>query len=254
MPVFDAILPAGGRIEPEFAAKVGTDVKALIQFDGQSILDRTLAALEATERVGRTIVIGGSEVQTQANGKASEILSEEASGPANILKGLRHLLASPNPPEKVLVVTTDLPFLTSDIINRYLDGCPGDRDICVPLISKSEWLERFPNSTATFAKLSDGAWTTGCAYLIDVSALESSMPQIEKVFQNRKSILGMAKLLGPKFLFKFISKTLNVPDVEAKITSMLGCTGAAIRNAPTELAFDIDAIDDYEYAISHFTT
>jgi hypothetical protein len=29
---------------------------------------------------------------------------------------------------------------------------------------------------------------------------------------------------------------------------MLGCSGAAIRNAPTELAYDIDDLEDYEYA------
>ena len=253
MPTYDAILPAGGRIDPAFASKVGTDVKALIRFGDKSILQRTLEALAGTERVGRTIVIGGKEVHEHAAGLASEVLPEGASGPDNILKGLKHLLASEDPPKKVLVVTTDLPFLTPEIVNRFLDACPPERDICVPLVSKKEWFERFPNSTATFATLGDGVWTTGCAYLIDVTALESAMPQIERVFKNRKNVMGMARLLGPKFLFKFVRKTLNVPDVEVKIQAMLGCSGAAIRNAPTELAFDIDALDDYEYAVSHFS-
>jgi molybdopterin-guanine dinucleotide biosynthesis protein A len=253
VPTYDAILPAGGRIDPAFAERVGTDVKALIKFGDKTILERTLEALSGTERVGRTIVIGGQEVQAAASGLASEVLSEGASGPDNILKGLKHLLASPNPPKKVMVVTTDLPYLTPEILNRFLDACPDASDICVPLINKKDWFVRFPNSTATFATLSDGTWTTGCAYLIDVSALESAMPQIERVFKNRKNVIGMARLLGPKFLFKFVRKTLNVPDVELKISSMLGCKGAAIRNAPTELAYDIDALDDYEYAIGHFS-
>ncbi len=250
MPTYDAILPAGGRIEPAFASVVGTDVKALIQFGPETILQRTLSVLKETGRIGRTIVIGGREVQEHVASIASEVLSEGVSGPDNILKGLKYLLAQPDPPQKVFVITTDLPFLSPEIVDRYLDQCPQERDICVPLVSKTEWDKRFPNSGATFAKLGDGTWTTGCAFLIDVGALESAMPQIERVFQNRKSILGMAKLLGPRFLFKFITKTLNVPDIEVKIQSMLGCTGAAVRNAPTELAYDIDALDDYEYALT----
>jgi len=252
VPTYDAILPAGGRIDSSFAARVGTDVKALIKFGEQTILERTIAALRGTGRVGRTIVIGGREVHIEADGLATEVLDEGASGPDNILKGLKHLVGLPDPPKKVLVVTTDMPFLTAEVINRFLDQCPQERDICVPLVSKAEWFEKFPNSMATFATLADGVWTTGCAYLIDVTALETAMPQIERVFKNRKSVVGMAKLLGPRFLFKFVTKTLNVLDVELKITTMLGCTGAAIRNAPTELAYDIDDLEDYEYAHAHF--
>jgi GTP:adenosylcobinamide-phosphate guanylyltransferase len=238
-------------MEPKFAAKAGTDVKALIRFGQETILARTIRVLRETGRIGRMVVIGGDEVQAEAGPLGAEVLPEGVSGPDNILKGLKYLLAQPDPPQKVFVITTDLPFLTPAIIERYIDQCPPDRDICVPLISKQEWDERFPGSGATFAKLGDGVWTTGCAYLIDVKALENSMPQIERVFKNRKSILGMAKLLGPRFLFKFVTKTLNVPDVEVKILSMLGCTGGAVRNAPTELAYDIDALDDFEYAMTH---
>jgi GTP:adenosylcobinamide-phosphate guanylyltransferase len=248
VPTYDAILPAGGKISPEFAQRVGTTVKALIEFDGRSILTSTLEALRGSKYGGRTIVIGGTEVEKAAKEVADVVLPEAASGPENILKGLKYLLATQNPPQKVIVVTTDLPFLTPEIIDHFVEQCPADRDICVPLVNRVAWDARFPNSSATFATLADGKWTTGCAYLMDVRALQSSMPQIEEVFENRKSVPKMAKQLGPKFLFKLLTKTLTVSDVETKIQSMLGCSGAAIRNAPTELAYDIDDLEDYEYA------
>jgi len=75
------------------------------------------------------------------------------------------------------------------------------------------------------------------------------MPHLEKVFVVRKSKLGMAKLLGPVFLYKFIRKQLTVPIVEAKLKQMLGCTGAPVLNCAPELAYDIDDFDDYEYAV-----
>ena len=55
---FDVILPAGGRITGDFAKMAGTEVKALISLDGQTILKRTIEALQATKRVGRLVVIG----------------------------------------------------------------------------------------------------------------------------------------------------------------------------------------------------
>ena len=65
----------------------------------------------------------------------------------------------------------------------------------------------------------------------------------------RKSKLGMAKLLGPVFLYKFVRKQLTVPLVESKLKQILNCSGAPVMNCAPELAYDIDAIDDYEYAM-----
>jgi molybdopterin-guanine dinucleotide biosynthesis protein A len=249
---YDAILPAGGRIDPEFAQRVGTDVKALIDFGGRTILDRTLDALEGTGRIGRTILVGDGEIQQSPSTKrASQVVGAGNSGPDTILRGLKALLASPNPPDKVLIVTTDMPFLEADHLTRFLDSCPKDRDICIPLITKEDYQARFPDSTSTFIPLKDASWTAGGAYLVDVGALQRSMPYMERVFQNRKSKLGMAKLLGPVFLFRFLTKSLTVPLIEAKVESILGCTGAAVLNCHPELAYDVDFLDDYEYALKH---
>lgn len=249
MTTYDVILPAGGRLKPDFAQKVGTDIKALIEFEGLTILERTLVALHSSGRVRRAIVIGNDALKKVPLDENCTVLPETDSGPGNILAGLKYLLKQPDAPTKVMVATTDLPFLTPELINDFIDACPADKDICVPLVNKKDWEKRFPGSTATFVPLRDGSWTAGCVYLIDVKALEGSMPRIEKVFENRKSVLGMAKLLGPVFLMKFLFKTLTIPDVEAKIVSMLGCSGAAIPNAPVEFAYDIDDFEDYDYAM-----
>jgi len=183
--------------------------------------------------------------------RADQTLAAGGSGPENILKGLRFLAEQPNPPQKVLIVTTDLPFLSAKVVNDFLDLCPADRDICVPLVTKAQYQSRFPNSTSSFVPLADNVWTVGCGYVMDVQAFQQAMPHIERVFENRKSKLGMAKLLGPAFLIKFLTKKLTVPDIEGKIQSMLGCSGCAVLNSPPELSYDIDALDDYEYALEH---
>jgi len=158
-------------------------------------------------------------------------------------------LAQPSPPQKVVIVTSDLPFLTAGLITQFIDACPPKVDLCLPLITKGDYQARFPHSSSTFIPLQDNTWTAGNIYLVDVDALRKSMPHLERIFLVRKSKLGMAKLLGPVFLFKFMTKQLTVPLVEAKLKQILKCTGAPVMNCAPELAYDIDAMDDYEYAM-----
>lgn len=252
MPTFDAILPAGGQIDEEFAKAVGTKNKALIQIEGKTVLGRTLDALNATGMIKSTIVIGPEEVRNHPDAASATYKLEPGdTGPDNIYLGLNQLLQEPNPPQKVLVVTTDLPFLTPELLRNFIESCPTDRDICVPLVRAGEFRKRFPGTEATFVKLKDDEWTTGCAYVMDVQALKKAKPHIDKVFENRKSKLGMAKLLGPGFVLKWLTKRLTLVDVEAKIMNVLGCSGAAVTGSAPELAFDIDYKDDYDYAVSH---
>lgn len=248
VPTYDVILPAGGRISPELAAEAGTDVKALIRFGDETILARTLRVLRESGLARRMVVIGGDAAQAEATAHDAHALPEADTGPQNILCGLKWLRGQPDPPRRVLVVTTDLPFLDAALLQKFVALCPEDRAISVPLISRQEWEARFPGSTAMFVTLGDGQWTTGCAYVIDADALEGSMPQIENVFAQRKSKLGMVRLLGPSFTYRFLTKSLTVPQIEAKIQSMLGCTGAAVRHAPPELAYDVDDLEDLRFA------
>lgn len=249
---YDVILPAGGSLPDEFAQAVGTKSKALVKLDGQSVLKHTLTALRDSGLAKRIAVIGTQEVQASEDSKIADlVLPETESGPMNIMRGLENLASHADATKKVLVITCDLPFVTADVIKKYVGLCPGDKDICVPLISEKEYEDRFPGTHATYVKLKDNTWTTGCLYLMDSFALRNAQPHIEKVFENRKSVTGLAKLLGPAFVLKWVMKKLTVDDVEGKIVQILGCSGAAVRNSPPELAFDIDYLHDYEYAVQH---
>jgi len=252
MPTYDAILPAGGKIDDDFARVVGTTSKALIPIQGRTILDRTLDALEGMGSIGRVVLVGEKEVREDAAAKrATSVLEAGSSGPYTILNGLKHLLNGPNPPEKVLIVTTDLPYVEARMLKAFVDACPANKDVCVPLYTKEQYQARFPASESTYISLADGSWTSGGAYLVDVVAFERSIPHLERAFENRKSKIGMAKLLGPKFLIKFLTHRLTVPEVLGKVESILGCSGAAVFGTAPELAYDIDYLDDYEYAIAH---
>lgn len=245
-------MPAGGSLDAELSAKAGTGSKALIEFGGRPILETMLAAIEESGVCHRIALIGPDAVLSHpAASRATFKLAEGHTGPDNLYRGLEALARSSDPPERVLIITSDLPFVTAEMIRKFAEEAPSNRDICVPLVTKKAYEARFPGATATFVALRDDEWTTGCIYAMRVGALLKAKPHIERVFENRKSKLGMAKLLGPGFLIKFLMKSLTVVDVEKKIEALLGCSGKAMPGAAPEFAYDIDFLDDYEYALAH---
>lgn len=250
MDKFDAIIPAGGRLDESFAKVVGTPSKALIKFDDTTILEKTIQALRESGRIDRVVVVGSREVlNSRAVEKADEALPEGGSGPENIFRGVDALRQSGRVSPYVVVSTSDLPFLTGESVARFLDRCPENKDFCVPLIAEDDFLEAFPGASATFVKLRDGTWTTGCLYRIDAEAMSKALHHINSVFLNRKSKLGMARLLGARFVWQLLTRQLTVHSVEKKVEEILGCSGAAVAMGPPELAFDIDFLEDYQYAL-----
>ncbi len=251
MATYDAILPAGGHIGPPLSLQVGTESKALINMGGQTILARVLGALADSGKVGRIVIVGTPEVLAHKDAALANYVAEAGlSLTDNILTGLDVLIKEGSTTDKVLVVPTDIPFLTGSIVNSYLEMIPSDKDILVPLIQKHEYEARFPGSTSTFVTLKGGAYTLGGLFVMSPAAIQKSRSHIEKVVAQRKSKLGMAMLLGPAFVVKWLRKTVTLEDVENKIRSMLGVTGSAVLGCPPELAYDIDDQVDYDYAMS----
>ena len=249
----DAVLPAAGRIKDDFAAEVGTELKALIQIGSRTVLQRTIDTLRATGRVGRIVVVGPEEVGAHPAAQSADAVLPEGgdSGPDNIISGLEWLREANGgrDPDRVLVVTTDLPFLTPECICGYLDACPEGADICAPLVDQQTFQGRFPKSQTMYVKLRDGRWTMGCAFLVDPRAVFANRDLIERCFQARKSQLGMAQLLGIGFILRFLAGQLTVADIEERCRGILGCSACAVRESAPELAFDIDHVEDYRYAV-----
>lgn len=250
---FDVVIPAGGSIPDEFSRVVGVKSKPLIVFEEKTVLRRTLEALRGCSQVGRIVVVGSPDVVAHDDSKLADyVLPEVGSAPKNIWAGAQHLQALNFPPDRVIVVTGDLPFLKSETIDNFLGLCDQAIDFNVALVAKDDFDEAFPGATGTFVRLLDGEWTTGCGYLLTMRGMKIAMEHMEKVFQRRKSKFAMARLLGPKFLWDYMNKKLTVSDVEQKVMDILRVRGRAVPGSPPELAFDVDHLDDYHYALSSF--
>ena len=86
---FDVILPAGGKIEGEFAKATGITHKALLSWKDRTFLGIAIETFRSVPGVQRVVVIGDGEVDAEARRREVEgVLSEGKSGPENIFRGL----------------------------------------------------------------------------------------------------------------------------------------------------------------------
>ncbi len=249
----DVILPAGGRISGEFAELAGVETKALIRWGERTILQRTLETFHSIDGVNRVTVIGGDDVLEQAREYEVEgVVREGGSGPENIFRGLEWLRAQPNPADRVVIATTDLPFLTPQAVAHFLNACRDEAHIGVPVVRGEVFDTHFPNTVSEYVSLKEGQVTIGCVFQISPEALFRARPQIEQLFEARKNILAMARTVGVGTILRLLTKQLAVRHIEARCQKAIGCSGYAVMDAHPELAYDIDTIEDYKIALKHF--
>jgi molybdopterin-guanine dinucleotide biosynthesis protein A len=245
----DAIIPAGGTNKPEFAAACGSDTKALIKFGETTLLERVVNAVKNAPSIRRVVVIGSEKIQPIVEGLGCFFVSEGSSGPDNIFLGLAFLASQNDPPSHALIATVDLPFIKSEHVEWFVQHLKSSKDIYVPIVRESDFLALYPGCPSTFVKMKNDQFTLGGLFLYDVPVLRRVQPHIERIFEQRKSLFGMAKLVGLGFAFKLLTKQLVIQDVEDKVESILSCTGSAVLGTPAELAFDVDDNEDYSYGI-----
>jgi 2-C-methyl-D-erythritol 4-phosphate cytidylyltransferase len=252
----DVILPAAGRISGAFAQEAGAEIKTLIQLDGKTVLERTISILRATEGIGKIVVVGPNELASQSSAQGADAVLPEGgpSGTDNIFHGMEWLYrANGNQhAERVLILTTDLPFITPEAIAGFIKSCPAEMDICVPVIERAQFKSRFPEIDIFNVPLRDGRWSIGCVFLLNPKAIAAHRAIINKVFAARKSPVAMARLLGPMFIFRYLFRRLTVAHIEKRCQYLLRCSACGIKHCAPELAFDIDGPVEFRYAVQHY--
>ncbi len=250
-PKLDVVLPAGGRISGEFAEVVGTEVKTLIELRGRTVLEHVLSALRASERIGRLVVVGAREVADHPAARLADVvLPEEASGADNCVRGFDWLRQQSGGRAlgRVLICASDLPILSTEAVETFLDTCPPEAGVCGSVMERRDFEAAFPGFVKTFVPLRDGAFRMGGVFLIDPAPVERRRAEFERVFTGRKQHLVMARLLGLSFLVRFFFRRLTLTDVQRRCEELLGCPAYVWPACPPELALDIDHLKDYRYA------
>jgi len=250
-----ALILAGGKISPELSAVAeGATNRALIPLAaGRPMLDYVVDALQAgfataPDGGGRILIAG--DVPTPAG-------CVPVPGGDTLVETLLNGVGALAPDEtRLLVATSDIPFLTaesiSDLLRRADTVMPAD--FVYSIVEAARCKERFPTMKRTTLRIAEGEFTGGNVVLVNPAFLRERQDVIRTAYARRKDVLRLAMLLGPSILVRLplsllFPKALNIPILERAISRLLG--GARARAVITpypEIGVDVDKPEDVAIA------
>ncbi len=241
MEVFDAVVLAAGRLAAQEAKSAGIELKALARVGESTPLHAIVGALRTSRAVARVIVVGPGNI----HGTLHEVdvwIDERASGEENVLAGLQTARTP-----RAIVTASDVPFVDATHVDDFLSRVPDDADFAYPVFSSDEFLSEFPEGRSTFARVGSTLWTGGSMCVMNVAMALRHASLIRRGFRARKSQLAMASLLGVDCVLRYVTRRLEIEDIERRIGRLTGGRAAAIRGAHPALAMDCDSARDIAY-------
>jgi GTP:adenosylcobinamide-phosphate guanylyltransferase len=244
----DVVIPAGGSIPEAYAHAAGTPYRALAPLgpERRPVLQIVVDALRSSGTIRRIVCVAAPPVTATINGVDHWLPAGER-GTENILRGLS-ALADPEAP--AMVCTSDLPLLTPQDVHDFVSQCETDVDVTLGLVSASAYETAFRGAPPSqWVTLHDvGPVTMAGLFGIRPAILLRQEALLASVFESRKSQLRMIRLLGPRLIWQWATKTLTLQTLVTRGEKILGGRTQILRHVPPRLSFDIDTQDDYAYA------
>jgi len=219
--------------------------EALIDINGKPMVQYVIDALERSQEVRRIVVTAPpGEVEPHVTGTKLEFVPSHNHIMDNILEAVRVLPQD----EQVLVVTSDVPLITAEIIDNLVATCrTRPAELYYPIVERGVAEAAFPHVKRTYVTLRDGVFTGGNIFLAHPSIADRVAPRIRAFLDVRKSPLKMVSLLGLGFTLRYILfKNLSLEELEKKGSELLDVKGAVVVVPWPEVGVDVDKPSDLE--------
>jgi len=238
----DALILSGGK-RPEKITREGSSVRGLIEIKGKPMLDYILAAVKSSPSIDRIVLVISSTVGVRDWGSRIEVVAGNGSITQNIQTGLNRL----GEDKPVLTLAADIPLITPQAIEDFLARCEKkEAQVYYPIIPRREVEEKFPGSKRTYVTLKEGTFTGGNLALVIPSVIRENASLVEDVYRLRKSPIRLARILGLKFILKFLARRLSLKEVEKVASQLIKAKGCAIIAPYPEIGVDVDKDSDLE--------
>jgi CTP:molybdopterin cytidylyltransferase MocA len=242
-PTVAAVLLAGGATSEAFQAVAGVPHRALAEIGGRPMIEIVLEAVRGSRWIGRIVLVGGPELD--GIGPVDARLPPGEGLVANITAGIRACDGF----AYVLLVTADLPFLTTEAVDRLVEaGIASGGGLCYPAIQKEENERAFPGMRRTYARLADGFFTGGNLVLVEPEVLLAQEARVARAYAARKKPWQLAFLFGLRTVWQLLRGTLTLAAIESRASRILGVPVRVLLLPYPQLGADIDRPEDLEMA------
>lgn len=251
--MFDAVVLAGAPNTGKLAEVAPERYEALITAGGRTLVEWVVRGVAQARSVGRIAVVGPADELEKVLGPLRGELPEGkvviVPMGGSVVENLKAGIEALNPPGRVLVVTSDIPFINGEAIDDFAQRCAqAPADIHYSVVSKEANEARFPGVKRTYVKIQGDVLTGGNIAAVDPRALLSHEDLINRAVALRKKPLALLRLLGFGFIVKFILGRLTIRDIEERASRMLGLTARAVISPYAEIGVDVDKPSDLELA------
>lgn len=238
-----AMILAGGPT-PEALQKVTQEKeRSFIQLAGKPMVLRTVNSIKKNIFLSSLTLIGNVDrLKELFEDDDFNYLEDAGSLLDNLMQGLRSLEQH----RRVLILTSDIPLITADIIASTLLECQKvDAECYYPIVSKSIIEKKFPGGKRTYIPLKEGQFSGANVFLVSPKALLRNEDLFRRLIRDRKSIPKLVGFLGFPFLLRLMTGMLDIPLLEKKGSQVLGVTVKAIISPNPEIAVDVDKESDF---------
>lgn len=238
-----AVILAGGSCTPEFAAAAGTHWRAEANINGWPMVRYVIQALREASEIDQIVLVAPKGFPLQA-GVDVQVVGERDL-PGNIQLGL----AECSETEFALLVTSDIPFLTPEAVDSFVQqSLASEADLCYAAIPQEACERRFPGMRRTYLRTPGLVLTGGNVVLQRISAFEGQAKLVREAYQNRKNPLFLARSIGPGNVVKFLARRLTPGDIEKAVSRMMGTRCRVMITGHAELGSDVDKPNDLALA------
>ncbi len=246
MTSYDAVILAGGVNSGELRKYAPYENEALIILGKYPMIHYVYQAVKNTPRLGNVIISGPCDSLRPIFGKDDSLMFTNSGEDAiDSFANTLGLVKS----EKILIMPADIPFITPEAIEDFLDQCEKyDADVYYAIVPREVNEKRFPRVKRTYVKLREGVFTGGNLFLIRTAVASQGIELGKKLVANRKNPLAQARLFGMDLVLKYLTGRLSIREVEERFYETLKLTGKAIISNYAEVGVDVDKPSDLKLA------
>jgi hypothetical protein len=212
----------------------------MLDIAGKPMVQWVLDALCGARTIEHVVMVGlGSESNLQCP-KLAAYLPNAGSMLGNIKVGLGKILEINPDSEYLLMVSSDIPTITSEMVDWVTDTAMQTReDVYYNVIQREVMEARFPGSKRTYTHLKDMDVCGG-----DMNVMRTSVSGDdelwEKIIASRKNVLKQASLIGWGTLFLLVLRQIDLQSAVKRVVKRINLTGRAIVCPYAEVGMDVD--------------
>jgi len=240
-----AIVLAGSRPGVDkFAAKYGTDLKALIPVGGVPMVSRPVNALLMSPAIRGVCVVSQEPGRIIDALPSNSRLTVKMSGPT-IASTLDTILADPKTQYPLLVTTADHALLSQEMVTDFCTKADG-ADLAIGLVERRPLMARLPQTKRTWLKFRGGAYSGANLFALGSPEAAKAIALWRSVEQDRKKGWRMIAALGPAVLTGVMLKIWTLDQTLASVGKRLGLSIRKVELADPLAAVDVDKPADHQ--------